>query len=169
MKHLFRKLYFRGAPAAGLCREDFLGILELPDSLAGMRRYAGHLESSEAGDSGKREALSKRFCRGWFIGSGEEKKAFTEDLNSKRSGVAWEGGDLQYLKQAQWEWVLESELKARSKGVREINADAKGAEWKMQITRTLRLKTTASNPWIAQRLNMGHPSRITYLMRQEQG
>ena len=32
--------------------------------------------------------------------------------------------------------------------------------------RTLRAHTTAGNPWIDKRLNMGHPSRVTNLIRE---
>jgi len=42
--------------------------------------------------------------------------------------------------------------------------DRKGADWKVTIARRLRRETTASNPWIAQRLNMGHPSRVSNLI-----
>jgi hypothetical protein len=31
----------------------------------------------------------------------------------------------------------------------------------LEIALALRTQTTASNPWIAKRLNMGHPSRIS--------
>ena len=37
-----------------------------------------------------------------------------------------------------------------------------------QIAKELRSKTTAGNPWIALRLNMGHPSRVTNLIRENQ-
>ena len=43
--------------------------------------------------------------------------------------------------------------------------DRKGADWKAKIARDLRANTTAGNIWIARRLNMGHPSRITNLIR----
>jgi REP element-mobilizing transposase RayT len=67
--------YFKKASPDGLCREDFLGMLDLPDSLAGIRRYATHLELCEAQNPKLRETLTKRYCSGWFIGS-KAKKGF---------------------------------------------------------------------------------------------
>ncbi|WP_269523569.1 transposase [Coraliomargarita parva] len=158
--------YFKQKPREGLCRTDFLGILDLPDSLSGIRRYATHLELSEAQDPEKKEALTKRYCRGWFIGDKEAKKALAKDLNAKHPDVVWEGCELKELKQAQWGAVLVSELQRLKKGSSDISKDVKGAEWKVQIAKTLRATTTASNPWIAKQLNMGHPSRITNLIRK---
>jgi len=47
-----------------------------------------------------------------------------------------------------------------------VQTEAKGAIWKAAIARKLRVQTTAGNPWIAKRLNMGHPSRVTNLIRE---
>ena len=43
----------------------------------------------------------------------------------------------------------------------------KGAKWKVHIARELRLRSTATNAWIAQRLAMGHPTRVCNLIRGE--
>ena len=159
--------YFKKRPREELCRGDFLGILELPDSLAGMRRYATHLELCEAQDPKHQEALSKRYCRGWFLGSEQEKKALSKKLAQEHGNVDWEGVDFQELKQAQWEAVCVKELQRLRMGQQDIETAAKGAEWKAEIARILRTQTTATNPWIAQRLHMGHPSRITNLLRRQ--
>jgi REP element-mobilizing transposase RayT len=157
---------FKQSPQGGLCREDFLGILDLPDTLAGMRRYAAHLELCEEQDPDQRAALMKRYCRGWFIGDKEEKKALAEELNQRHKNVDWEGIDLKEIKIAQWEALTTKALKKCNKGESDIEVDAKGAEWKTEIALLLRTQSTASNPWIAERLNMGHPSRITNLLRE---
>ncbi len=39
------------------------------------------------------------------------------------------------------------------------------AEWKQSIAVELRRNCPASNPWIAGRLNMGHPSNISWALR----
>ena len=38
---------------------------------------------------------------------------------------------------------------------------------KARIARQLRRATPASNPWIAKRLKMGRPSRISNLLRED--
>ena len=86
--------YFKRTIRSGLCRERFLEILGLPDSLVGMRRYAEHLQLCEEADPESRDKLAQLYCRGWFIGSKEEKKALSEDLNEKHPDVNWQGSDL---------------------------------------------------------------------------
>ena len=158
--------YFKRTPLDGLYREGFLEMLELPNSLAGMRRYATHLGLCEAQDPKQREALTKRYCRGWYIGSKQAKKALAEALNEKYPNIVWDGNDLKELKTAQWEALVTQELKRQKINESEIQFSPKGAEWKVKIAITLRKETTASNTWIAQRLSMGHPSRITNIIRQ---
>jgi len=94
--------YFKRKVRDGLCRGDFLSILGEPDSPAGMRRYAEHLELREEGAPKRREELAKRYCRGWFIGEKEEKKTLEKDLREKHPDVVWEGSELKELNEAMW-------------------------------------------------------------------
>jgi len=43
----------------------------------------------------------------------------------------------------------------------------KGADWKVEIVRVLREQTTASNVWLAERLHMGHPNRISNALKKQ--
>ncbi|MGJ8638837.1 MAG: hypothetical protein ACSHYA_05545 [Opitutaceae bacterium] len=156
--------YCKRTPANGLCRGDFLSILGLPDSIAGMNRYKLHLEASEAKDPKARDALLQRYCRGWFIGDKEARKALSDDLKAKHSDVVWDGESLRELNEGQWEARLGSLLKQYRKKAADVEADAKGAAWKIEIARQLRKETTAGNSWIAKHLNMGHPSRVSNLI-----
>lgn len=158
--------YFKRTIRPGLCREGFLGILGLPDNLAGMRLYADHLKLCEEADPEIRDKLTRRYCRGWFIGSREEKKALSEDLNEQYPEVQWEGSDLKELQEMQWEGLVKSRLLAIGRTEEDLKYDKKGALWKAEIAKQLRIQTTAGNPWIARRLNMGHPSRVTNLIKE---
>jgi hypothetical protein len=157
--------YFKHSPVDALHREDFLGILELPDSLAGMNRYAKYLALSEAQDPKQKEALMKQYCRGWFIGSKETKKALAKNTAKQHPDVDWEGANLQELNESKWELLVVHELKRAGKTKTDIANEAKGAAWKIEIAQVLRKQTTANNSWIAQRLNMGHPSRVSNLIQ----
>lgn len=158
--------YFRRKERKGLCRRDFLSILDLPDSLGGMRRYAEHLELKEEGDPRQRELLAKRYCRGWFLGSKEDRKALEKDLREQHPDVVWDGSDLKELNEAMWDQLVKDRMGAAGKTEEDLVKDRKGAEWKVKIARELRARTTAGNLWIAKRLEMGHPSRVTNLIRE---
>lgn len=157
--------YFERRSRSGLCRGDFLSILGLPDNLGGMRRYAEHLELKEEADPRRREELAKRYCRGWFIGEKEDRKALEKELREKHPDVVWDGNDLKELNEAMWDQLVADRIADASKTEADLVNDRKGAEWKAKIARELRAGTTAGNVWIARRLNMGHPSRVTSLIR----
>lgn len=158
--------YFKRAVRPELCREDFLSILGLPNSLGGMRHYAKHLELKEEGDPRQRDQLAKRYCRGWFIGEKDDRKALEKDLRERHADVVWEGSDLKELNEAMCEGLVEKGMAGVGKTEEDMGADRKGADWKVEIAKELRAKTTAGNPWISKRLNMGHPSRVTNLIRE---
>lgn len=155
------------SPRPCLVRSRFLAALEFPDSPAGMRRYAEHLEFSEENDPRERDEISRRYCRGWAIASREYreelKAAFVEDVNPESAS----GKDWAELREATWENMLKSFMKASRKSAGDAERDSKSALWKIAIAKTLRAKSTATNAWIAQRLGMGHPTRVCNLIRKE--
>ena len=52
-------------------------------------------------------------------------------------------------------------MKRVGKSESDIEADPKGAPWKLAAAKRLRKKTTAGNPWIARRLRMGSPNYVS--------
>ena len=53
---------------------------------------------------------------------------------------------------------MQAELKRLKTQESAITTASKGADWKVQIAKRLRKETTAKNPWIAERLHLGHPN-----------
>lgn len=149
---------------AGLDRESVLSLAGLPDSLAGMRAYENMLASVDEADPKKRAALQKQYNRGWFLGSKEAKKSVASSLFKTYPQVLWAGRDRRELNEEKWDQHVRSELLRLKKNEEDVRRDLKGAPWKIEIARSLRRQFTAGNPWIAQRLNMGHPTRVSLAM-----
>lgn len=53
-----------------------------------------------------------------------------------------------------------------SEVISEANLGYVDAKWKVVIAQHIHSKTTANNPWIAERLNRGHPSRVSNLLNK---
>jgi len=117
-------------------------------------------------DPKQRAALSKKYCRGWFLGSAKAKQSVTEDLAESNPGVDWEGVDLKELNAVKWEAIVISELKRLKKTDSDLEVSAKGVDWKVSIAKRLRKETTAKNPWIAKRLKMGHANYVSNLINK---
>ena len=114
----------------------------------------------------ERDALAKQYCRGWFLGSPKAKKDLGKDLAEAAPMVNWEGVDLKELNEIRWEQIVQAELKRLKKKEDAIAQDPKGADWKVHIAKRLRKETTAKNPWIAERLQMGHPNYVSNLVNK---
>lgn len=150
-----------------LRRDLFLELLNLPDSLKGMRRYLDHLSIYESADTEQIRAMSKEFCRGWVIGSNGYRKALAEEFSQMELAKDWGGPELRELNQFKWEKMVSDELKQRSKTEADLARAPKSADWKREIALRLRTETSAGNPWIAERLLTGHPSLISRWVREE--
>ena len=161
----FSKYVVGGTAATGLQREAMLSLHGLPNTKKGMSAYRDHLALADESDPRKRDELSKRYCRGWFIGSKEAKKELADELNRAEKQIDWEGVDLKELNQSRWEQLVREQLVQKGKSENDINASIKGALWKVEIALKLRTETTANNPWIAERLAMGHPNYVSNLIR----
>jgi len=158
--------YWKRKRPVGLDRSTLLSLCNLPDTLAGMRKYETHLKLQDEADPLKREALAKQYCRGWFLGSSKAKKNLSKDLAESTPMANWEGVDLKELNATRWEQIVQVELKRLKKQESSIAEDSKGADWKVGIAKRLRKETTAKNPWIAQRLQMGHPNYVSNLVNK---
>lgn len=156
--------FFKKSPPDCLCRSRFLGSLEFPDSNCGMRKYAEYLETVEEGDPAKYGELAKRYCSGWALASAEYRKEIKLLYAEIPEVESWQGGDVRELREGKWESELEKHLKRTGKTTQDVLADAKSSVWKVRIARELRRSTTATNPWIAKSLAMGHPSRVSNLV-----
>ncbi|GAB5562730.1 MAG: hypothetical protein SynsKO_43770 [Synoicihabitans sp.] len=154
----------RGVADQMLQRDAFLNLKGLPAGKKGMERYRQHLALLDESLPRKRDELMKRYCRGWFMGSAEAKRVVSDRLAKETENVDWEGVDLKSLNESKWEQMVVRELKRRRKTEKHLTDSIKGALWKVEIAAKLKAETTAGNPWIANRLNMGHPNYVSNLV-----
>lgn len=148
----------------GLQRDDVLNLHGLPKTPRGMKLYREHLAIAEESQPRRKAELMKQYCRGWFIGSAEDKKEMAKELTNQTETINWEGAELKELNESRWEKIVVAELRRRKKTKKDITDSIKGAGWKVEIAAKLKSETTASNPWIAQRLHMGHPNYVSNLV-----
>jgi hypothetical protein len=122
------------------------------------------LFADEPNDLGVREELSQRYCRRWAVAPKEFreelKRAFAERAASRNP----EGTEWADVRQAQWERLLASLMKAAGKPDKNAKCAPKSAPWKIKIARELRTRSTATNAWIADRLARGYPTRVCNLI-----
>ena len=157
--------FFKRRPPQPLRRERFLYALEFPDSAAGMRQYERQLEYSEESDPAARDALARRYCRGWAVASEEYRRDLKKIYAQFEEPGGWGGPEVTELREEKWERALAALLRRTRKTDKDALEAPKGAKWKILIARELRSTSTATNAWIAERLAMGHPTRVCNLIR----
>ena len=101
------------------------------------------------------------------MGSSSARKALAKQLAADHPDVRWSGADLHEINEEKWESIVVSELKRRKKNESDVVTARKGVSWKVKIAQRLRRETTAPNPWIAKRLNMGHPNRVSIVLKNK--
>lgn len=152
-------------PHEHLVREQFLSVLEFPDTVAGMRCYAEYLATAEEHDPAARDDLIRRYSRGWSVAGmdfrEQIKRAFAADERSDRIA----GQDFAELREHRWQRMLDDLLADAGKTTEDVENDRKSAKWKIRIARHLRAHSSATNKWIAENLSMGHPTRVCNLLR----
>ncbi len=157
--------YFEKRIPPALSRRRFLGALEFPDTVRGMKNYAEYLETVEEADATKHEELTRRYCSGWALASSEyrkEVKALYAELTEKES---WQGVEVRELREGIWERALEGLLRKARRTKTHAETSAKSAVWKVRIAREMKRTTTVTNRWLAEALAMGHPSRVCNLVK----
>ena len=153
-------------------RPDFLdisGALEhaggLRDTPAGRRKYMEYLKWLSTNEPARKELAFDKMCRGWALGTKQFKKDLlqTEGLlkDGSTQALRLEGKELQEANELQWEEMFTKGLDALGMSTEDIHTSMKSADWKVWLAYELKRRTSATNVWIADRLNMGVPQAVT--------
>ena len=71
-----------------------------------------------------------------------------------------EGKELREANELQWAAMLNRALSCLEKTQSDIVSSLKSADWKVWIASELKCRSSASNVWIAEQLNMGSPQAV---------
>ncbi|MEO6567512.1 MAG: transposase [Opitutaceae bacterium] len=162
------------AKARPTCLEPRTILVEsgdLADTAAGWRRYLNYLDVVAEEEVKLREAKFGRLSRGWVIGSEEFKSDLKKELAAQGANLdrllalGTDGTALRELREQGWE----DQLKALSRklGVK-LNKlpPKKSAPEKVQLAAAMKLTSSASNAWIAEKLQMGKPATVSQFVRR---
>ena len=155
-------LFIRGPRPAPLVCAEWLGELELPDNPAGWSAYQAYLQSLAAN---RREQSNLGFGamnRGWAIGTNGWRAAVAKDHARLSLNQGYRKSETIEVKVLQWQAALDRILVEIGKTESDIQADRKGAGWKVAAVQALRSQTTASLSWIAARLRMGTADSVSH-------
>jgi REP element-mobilizing transposase RayT len=148
---------------------DISGALDaaggLKDTAHGRRKYRDYLRWLSEDRAEQKTLEFDKMCSGWALGTLEFKKDVlkSEGLlkDGDRQAVLLEGASLQEANELQWQALLERGLLAAEKDDAEIEESKKSSDWKIWIAYELKHRSSAPNPWIASKLNMGAAQAVS--------
>ncbi|MSU47496.1 MAG: transposase [Opitutus sp.] len=138
----------------------------LKDTAAGRKRYLAYLTTLQYNDAAKQKLQFVRMERGWVIGGRKFKQQLLTAHRRLGASIAKNPAGRRKIGQKVWANRLATYLAALKKTARDVRGDAKSAPWKVAVAATMKSGTTASNLWISQRLNMGSPFRLGFMVSQ---
>lgn len=125
----------------------------------GVERYGADLavKNPELLQSGKQ--IDIEFCRGWAIGGDKFKEQLLESSGNPDSVIGFDHfGSARPDHERFWNDQATELIVASGHSESDVINDRKSADWKLEIAAQLKTKTSVSNPWLAKRLGLGHPS-----------
>ena len=148
---------------------DISGALDyaggLKDNRIGRGKYADYLKWLSTDESARKEMAFDKMCRGWALGTKDFKRKLLETEGLLKDGnmqaLRLEGKELREANELQWAAMLEHALYCLRKTQLDIDGSLKSADWKIWIASELKRRSSASNVWIAEQLNMGAPQAVS--------
>ena len=143
----------------------------LADTAVGWRAYVAYLDVLAEENPKERSEKFDELCRGWATGSTAFRAGLRAELverDAAASRFELLGAERAEILQARVE-VWEEQLRRIAANER-INLDRlptpKSASEKVRLAAKMKKTTSASNRWLAQRLQMGAPSSVTSLVHR---
>lgn len=136
---------------------------------AGWRNYLGYLGLLAEEDLKRREERFGRLSRGWHVGSEDFKAELVSRLQAPgRERFEMLGADRQahlQLRAELWETSLRRLAKALRVDLLALGTRRSDAK-KVKLAAAMKAVTSASNEWLAQRLQMGAPPSVSQYVRR---
>jgi REP element-mobilizing transposase RayT len=100
------------------------------------------------------------FSRGWAIGTEGWRRALAREYRHLALAPEMSAAEIRELREARWRAALEEALARQGRQAHELALAAKGAPWKLELARDLRVNAAVPHAWIAAQLRMGTPSSL---------
>jgi REP element-mobilizing transposase RayT len=136
--------------------ESLLHAGELADTRSGRENYAAYLGWLQENKAAQKEARFERMSKGWVIGSRQFKRDLLEDHRALLEHGAITPEALAEGRELRWEEELGRLLQRIDRRADDLAVESKSAPWKVALGAALKQKTTVTNRWLSERLNLGN-------------
>jgi putative transposase len=149
-------------------RPDFLELAHclqaaggLNDTKRGHQSYKAFLDWLAEDETMQKELKFDSMCRGWALGSKDFKRALITEHKEELSSMDLGENEVRELRELSWEKLSAARQQQLETWGLVLDLKCKSAPWKIALAAFLKTFSTASNPWIASRLGIGHPDALS--------
>jgi len=128
---------------------------ELADTPAGRRKYLDYLAWLAEDEPARKQQRLETMSKGWIIGTADFAKAMVSENQELVGHGRRLAAELQETREALWREELDRLLVKLSRTAAELRKDKKSAAWKAALAAAMKARTTATNRWLGETLNMG--------------
>ena len=127
----------------------------LADTAAGREKYLDYLGWLAENEPARKKQRFAEMSTGWIIGTGDFAKALLKEHQAlvgqgRRMAVA-----MKQTREELWRDELDALRRKLRRTPQDVARDRKSARWKVAVAAVLKTRTTATNRWLGEALNMG--------------
>lgn len=128
---------------------------ELADTPAGRQQYLKYLTWLMEDEPARKAQRFAEMSKGWIIGTAD----FAKSMVKEHAGLIGQGrrmaAEMQVTRESVWQDELAALLSKQGRTVKDLAAAPKSVDWKAALAATMKARTTATNRWLGEHLNMG--------------
>ncbi len=144
---------------------------DLSDHARGWKKYLEYLEFLSTDESAQKELVAKRLSRGWIIGDQKFRSEMLQEAKDRNIDLsrgrfeAFTSLELKQEKGKLWEEHLQGLVSVTKTKLDRL--PLKKSDWiKVLLAAAMKQSSSASNEWLANRLQMGQPASVSQFVRR---
>jgi putative transposase len=134
---------------------------KLADTPAGRSKYLAYLAWLAEDEPARKQQRFAEMSKGWVIGGGEFAKTMVRENRNLTGQGRRLAADMQAAREAVWQEELDRLLSRLRRRPAELAPAGKSADWKLAIAAELKVRTTATNRWLATTMHMGNLHEVS--------
>ncbi len=128
---------------------------DLADTPADRDQYIAYLEWLAENEPAQKQQFFDRMSKGWVIGGATFASAMMQEHRDLAGRGPGRPDEIRKTLEAQWDELLEQELKRAGRTRLDIPSTGKSADWKLAIAAAMKARSTVTNRWLSTHLLLG--------------
>ena len=128
---------------------------ELADTPAGRRKYLDYLAWLSEDEPARKSQGFAAMSKGWIIGTADFAKTMVKENQELVGQGRRMAAATKQTREALWQEELSALLAKLRRTPADLAKESKSAGWKVALAAALKTRTTATNRWLGENLNMG--------------